>query len=102
MEHSLNHFEIEYSFHFHFSSNVRIGYPNCDNALLHGTAPVHGAPITPAWAAYQTNHGAHSYAYQSAPAYNHYDDGQYHPEYNGAYHDYSTNDIHGQGGDKYD
>lgn len=74
------------------------GFPICDNALLHGTAPVpaapayHGAP-SPIW------NGAHSYAYQSAQAY---DDGQYHPGYDApAVHDYSTNDINGPGGDKY-
>lgn len=79
---------------------ANIGYPNCDNALLHGTAPV--APYYQAGHAGHAGHGAHSYAFHSAPAYNHYDDGQYHPQYNGDYHDYSTNDISGPGGDKYD
>lgn len=76
---------------------IYIGYPNCDNSLLHGTAPVAGN-----WAAGPAWNGAHSYAYQSAPAYNQYDDGSYHPEYHQAYNDYTTNDIHGPGGDKYE
>lgn len=80
------------------------GFPICDNSLLHGTAPVqagpayHGAPA-PHW------NGAHSYAYQSAQAY---DDGQWHPDVYSApavhdysHNDYSHNDISGAGGDKY-
>lgn len=81
-------------------SFFHLGYPNCDNSLLHGTAPV--APHAPNWAAGPAWNGAHSYAYQSAPAYNQYDDGSYNPQYHAAYNDYTTNDIHGPGGDKYD
>lgn len=72
-----------------------VGFPICDNSLLHGTAPVpaapHAAPYhsAPAWS------GAHSYAYQSAPAYNHWSA----PAYN-HYDEFSTNDISGPGGDK--
>ncbi|XP_031634814.1 cuticle protein 1 [Contarinia nasturtii] len=64
------------------------GFPICDNSLLHGQAPVPAAYSAPAW-----NHGAQSYAYQSAPAYNQWDAP--------ALNDYSTNDIQGPGGDKY-
>lgn len=72
------------------------GFPICDNALLHGTAPV---PAGPAYHSAPVWNGAHSYAYQSAQ---NYDDGQWHPSYDApAVHDYSTNDISGPGGDKY-
>lgn len=92
---------------FEFVIYFRKGFPICDNSLLHGTAPVPAAPHAaaytgaPAW-----NHGAASYAYQSAPVYNqwnaapaHFDDGSYKGEAAYAYGgDY--NDIAGPGGDK--
>ncbi|XP_055317794.1 cuticle protein 1 [Sitodiplosis mosellana] len=74
------------------------GFPICDNSLLHGTPPVPAAPHaaytgSPAW-----NHGAQSYAYHSAPAYNQWNQPQHYDAHD---YDYSTNDINGPGGDKY-
>lgn len=66
---------------------------------MHGTAPVPAAPHAaaytgaPAW-----NHGAQSYAYHSAPAYNQWNAPQHYDA--PAYHEFSTNDINGPGGDK--
>lgn len=76
------------------------GFPICDNSLLHGTPPVQGPPhgaynAAPAW-----NHGAHSYAYQTAPAaYNQWGGPVAYEAQ--ALNEFGHNDINGPGGDKY-
>lgn len=75
--------------------NAWKGFPICDNALLHGTAPV--APAAPHnW----NNHGAWNWNHHAAPApaahaYNHWNGPLSHYDF------YDSNDIQGPGGDKW-